>query len=178
MFLRPSELVKRFGLREGMHVGDFGAGSGHFSKMLAQAVGTSGRVFAIDLNEGLLCRVDREAKALGHANIEIVCWNMENDAPPLEASSLDAGLISNTLFQIEQKEKALQNVRRLLKPAGMLLVTDWAGSFNNLGPTQEQVFPEREARELLAQHGFIVEKVVPAGFYHYALIARKNVTDL
>ena len=53
-FSSPHENVLQLGLREGMKVADFGAGSGHYSRAAAAMVGHSGRVYAIDVQEDVL----------------------------------------------------------------------------------------------------------------------------
>jgi ubiquinone/menaquinone biosynthesis C-methylase UbiE len=178
MFLRPSDLVKRMGLREGMRVADFGAGSGHFTRALAPAVGRSGRVCAVDIQGDLLARLHKELAGEGHQNVDILRGDIETDELPFSPEAFDAAVIANTLFQLDEKERVLLSLRRFLKPAGVLLLSDWAGSFNHLGPHPDAVYAERAAREALARGGFVVKSAVPAGFYHWALVAEKSVTDI
>jgi predicted methyltransferase len=47
---RPAEVVNALGLRRGQRVADIGAGTGYFTSLLAEAVGRSGRVYAVDLD--------------------------------------------------------------------------------------------------------------------------------
>jgi ubiquinone/menaquinone biosynthesis C-methylase UbiE len=178
MFLNPKRLVKRMGLSDGMRVADFGSGSGHFTLAIAPLVGKLGRVYAVDIHTDLLTRLKNEATALGHENVDVVRANMEDGSLPFPMNYLDAAVLSNTMFQLSDKELALRSLRKFMKPAGMLLMSDWAGSFNHMGPHPSYVFSEAEARRMLEHAGFVVRSVVPAGLYHWALIAEKRVTDI
>ena len=71
-FCDPKQTVLQLGLREGMKVGDFGAGSGHYALMAAKIVGDKGRVYAVDVQEDVLRALKSEASAKGLHNVEIV----------------------------------------------------------------------------------------------------------
>ena len=87
---------------------------------------------------------------------------------------LDAGLISNVLFQMQDKVGALVEIARVLRKGGKLFVIDWTDSYGGLGPQPKDVIIESEARTMLEQAGFVVEGTFPAGEHHYGLACRKQ----
>jgi tRNA A58 N-methylase Trm61 len=70
--LQVPRVVEALGLRSGMRVADLGAGTGVFTVPIAKAVGDEGKVYAIDVDSGLLAIVDSKAKAEGVATVATV----------------------------------------------------------------------------------------------------------
>ncbi|KND47226.1 MAG: hypothetical protein AB199_02235 [Parcubacteria bacterium C7867-004] len=170
-FSDPKSNVLQLGLREGMKVGDLGAGSGHYALVAAAVVGEAGRVYAVDIQEDILKRVADSASEQGLRNIETVWGNFEKlGGTTLRDHSLDAVILSNTLFQLEHKEGAIAEIRRVLKPGGRLLVVDWAGAYGGMGPAPHHVVSEHVAEELFITGGFHKVKDFRAGPHHYSIV--------
>lgn len=170
-FADPKTNVLQMGLKEGMKVGDFGAGSGHYAVAASRIVGETGRVYALDVQEDVLTRLKDEAKRLGIRNLETIWADLEKPGGSLlKDDSLDAVLLSNVLFQLSKKEAALQEAKRVLKSGGKLLVIDWAGAYGGLGPHEAQVIPERDAEELVIGAGFHKVKSFRGGPHHYSIV--------
>ena len=159
------------GLHEGMKVGDFGTGSGHYALAASVIVGDSGRVYAIDAQEDVLTRLRSEAAHRRLRNIETVWGDCEKPGGTLlKDHALDAVILSNTLFQLEKKEGAIAEIRRVLTPGGKLLVVDWAGAYGGLGPHPEHVVSEHDAEALFITGGFHKQKSFRGGPHHYAIL--------
>jgi len=174
MFADPSRNVAYFGLTEGDSVADFGAGSGAYSLALARRVGNSGYVYAVEVQNDLLTRLDREALQQGLRNIHVVWGNVEKvGGSKLADGSIDAVLISNILFQAEARYSLALEAKRVLKPGGRAIVIDWLGSFGGLGPHPNQVILPDEVKKIFAEAGFEFVRDFPAGEHHYGLIFRK-----
>jgi ubiquinone/menaquinone biosynthesis C-methylase UbiE len=170
-FSDPRSNVLQMGLREGMKVGDFGAGSGHFSIAASAVVGQDGRVYAIDVQEEVLKHLHDSAQRAGRRNIETIWGNIEVlGGTKLREQSLDAVILSNTLFQLEDKDVAIKEIMRVLKHGGKLLVVDWAGAYGGMGPTPHHVVTEHQAEELFITGGFYKVKDFRAGPHHYAIL--------
>ena len=159
------------GLREGMKVGDFGAGSGHYSRAAAVAVGTSGKVYAIDIQEDVLKHLKLNTHLAHQNTIDAVWGDIEKlGGTHLRDGSLDAVILANTLFQIENRYGLLGEIRRVLKSEGKLIVIDWAGSYGGMGPIPEKVVTEHDAEALFINGGFHKVKSFRAGPHHYGIL--------
>ena len=170
-FAEPSKNVLQMGLADGMRVADFGAGTGAYAFAAAGAVGPAGHVYAIDVQEDVLAHLRDAANQRGLKNVEAIWGDIERPGgTKLRDHVLDAAILSNVLFQVEDKKAALAELARVLKPHAKLLVADWAGSYGGIGPSDEQIVPEHEAEELFITAGFHKVKSFRAGPHHYAIL--------
>lgn len=170
-FSDPRENVQHLALREGMRVGDFGAGTGHYARAASMAVGASGKIYAVDVQEDLLKHLKLNLLEHHRRNIETVWGDIEKSGGThLKDASLDAVIVANTLCQIDDARAMLAEIRRTLKPGGKVLVVDWAGSYGGMGPAPERVVPEHIAEELFISGGFYKEKSFRGGPHHYGVV--------
>jgi len=170
-FSDPKNNVLQIGLKEGMRVGDLGAGAGHSTIVAAHVVGETGHVYAVDIQQDVLKRVRDTAIEQGLRNVSTIWGDFEKlGGTTLKDHALDAVILSNTLFQLEHREGALTEIRRILKPGGRLLVVDWAGAYNGMGPAPDHVVPEHAAEELFITGGFHKMKAFRAGPHHYSIL--------
>lgn len=174
MFSDPEKNVPYFGLTEGARVADFGAGSGAYTLEMAKRVGSSGMVYAVEVQKDLLERLARELKAQHRHNVKVLWGDVDKvGGSKLSDGLLDAVLLANLLFQSDQKYTMILEAKRLLHTGGRAIVIDWLGSFNNLGPTPERVIRPDEVKKICDQAGLKFLNDFPAGANHYGLIFQK-----
>lgn len=162
------------GLREGMRVLDVGSGVGHYALAAASIVGAEGRVYALDVQEGVLKNLKREVVERGLSNVSTIWGDIEQAfGTKLKAEVIDAVIVSNVLFQLDDKAAALTEIRRILKPGGIVLAVDWAGCYGSIGPEESCIVEEHKAERLFVDMGFHKEKAFRAGPHHYALVFKK-----
>ncbi len=174
-FANPLQNVQHFALEEGMMVADLGSGAGHYVLAMANMVGSAGRVYAVDVQKDLLENIKNEAARRGYDNVEVVWGDIERKGgTKLTDSLLDLALISNTIFQIEDKPSLLSEAYRVLKPGGTLVVIDWSGSFGGMGPIATEVVSKEQVVDLGLQAGFSIKEEFAAGAHHYGIILTKD----
>ncbi len=153
---------------------DLGAGSGFYTFASAKITGNNGRVYAIDVDKDLLEKIKSEAKHSGLSNIDVILGDAEQlGGTKLGDGVLDRTIVSNILFQAEDKKSLAGEVYRILKKDGRVLVIDWTDSFRGMGPQSKDVVSEKTAREIFEKEGFSFEKTIDAGAHHYGIIFRK-----
>jgi len=171
IFANPKQNAYRIGFKEGMQIADFGSGSGAYIPVLSDIVGISGTVYAVDVQRDLLTRIQNEATKEGRENVKIVWSDIEAvGGIGIKDELLDGALLSNTLFQVDNKIVLIKEVWRTLRKGGTLAVIDWEDSFGGLGPTQNSVVTKAEAILLCTDNGFALKNDFQAGKHHYGLI--------
>jgi ubiquinone/menaquinone biosynthesis C-methylase UbiE len=172
-FAHPAHNAVRLGIEPGMSVADFGAGSGAYIWPIAESLANSGHLYAIDVQQDLLRRIHNEAQKRGITNVKIIWADLEKPKSSKIAShSLDVVLVSNLLFQIEDKRAVFAEAKRVLKEGGKLAVIDWSDSFNMMGPHKKDVVTKEEGKKLLEECGFKADFEFAAGAHHWGLVAR------
>ena len=173
-FVNPEAMTVQLEGLSGKSVADFGCGSGFFSLAFAKAVGTDGRVFALDILPSSLEAVSSRAKALGLLNVVAKRVNLEREGgSDLPDNSLDWVILKDVLFQNKDKSVMLREAHRVLKPAGNLLVMEWNDRDLSFGPEQALRVLEEALREMVAECGFFFVKDIDAGDFHYASVFQK-----
>lgn len=151
-----------------MIAADFGSGSGGWVIPLAKIL-EEGRVYAIDILEEPLSALRSRAKLEKIFNIDAIKANVEKGVSLL-SESCDLVLMTNLLFEAENKKFILAEGRRILKKGAQLLVIDWKPG-GQLGP-KERV-PSEEIKKIAAELDLSLETELDAGPYHYGLILVK-----
>lgn len=111
-------------LREGDTVLDIGSGSGTDIFIAAHRVGPRGKVYALDLTEAMRAKLTNNLARAGMTRVEVLAGDAE--AIPLPDASVDAITSNGVLNLVLNKEKALAEIVRVLKPGGRLQLTDIA----------------------------------------------------
>ena len=169
-FVNPNEILDNINLRPNMTAADLGSGSGGWAIPLAKKL-EEGRVFAVDIQESPLSALEGKAKIAGVSNIVKVIANVEESVSQLKGFSCDLVLITDLLYQVDNKENVFGEARRVLKSGGTSLVVEWSQN-SPLGPKEGKVSKE-EVQEIAKNSGLRFEKELMAGDYHFALVFKK-----
>jgi len=173
-FADPQHNINQLGIPEGARVADLGSGSGFYSIEAAKKVGPDGRVYAVDVQAEMLSLLEKKARDESISNIAVLRGDLEHlGGSTLQDSFVDVVLVSNIFFQIDDKSMFLKEAYRILRPGGRMLFIDWSESFGGMGPEQERVVGESEARTMLEETGFVFDTSIQAGDHHYGMIFRK-----
>jgi SAM-dependent methyltransferase len=119
----PERVVEALSLVPGERVADLGSGGGYFTFRLAEAVGSSGKVYAVDVDEGLNDYVRREARKRDLGNVEVVLADAAD--PGLPEAGIDLLFSCNTYHHLEDRAAYFENVRRVLRPEGRVAIIDF-----------------------------------------------------
>jgi ubiquinone/menaquinone biosynthesis C-methylase UbiE len=169
-FLKPNEVLKKLKLKEDIIAADFGSGSGGWVIPLAEKL-EDGKIYAIDILEEPLSALRAKAKLAKISNIQTILADVEKKTEIFE-ESCDLVLITNLLFQSDDKKKVLEEAKRVLKKGGRILVVDWKETAP-LGPEEGRVSPE-EVKETALDLNLRIENEFDAGPYHFGLVFTKN----
>jgi ubiquinone/menaquinone biosynthesis C-methylase UbiE len=171
MFSNPLKNLKAFGLREDNIVADLGAGTGFYSLAAAEIV-TRGKVYAVELQKDFLTTIKSRVADAHINNVEIIWGNVEKlGGTKIADGIIDAVIASNIFFQVEDKEKFIEETKRILKIKGRVLLIDWSES-SHLRTTA--IIPKDKARVMFEKKGFMFDREINAGDYHYGMILIKQ----
>ena len=117
----PIALLREAGVGPGMTVLDFGCGPGGFSVAAARLVGPGGLVLAVDIEPLARRSVEKAAQKEGLTNLRPLDGS---ETAKLQDRSVDMALLYDVLHDLEEPGPVLTELHRLLKPGGILSVSD------------------------------------------------------
>ena len=161
----PYRIIERSGIKKGMTVMDLGCGSGAFTTFVAREVGQQGKVYAVDIQPGMLKQLERKLARAENQDIRNIELRQASAYDlPLKDTSLDLVYMVTILQEIPDRGRALREIRRVLKPGGILAVTEWL---------PDPDYPLRSTTIKICQReGFTLEDS-PGTFWHYTVRFKK-----
>jgi ubiquinone/menaquinone biosynthesis C-methylase UbiE len=130
LFDPPQNLVERYA-SEGQVVADLGCGPGYYTIALAESVGLNGKVYAVDSDEKAILGVEEKAKKRGLDNIE-THTSSASELSFIGDGAVDFVLAHGLLCSMApyQRESAINEMRRILKPKGRAYISVARGSWS------------------------------------------------
>jgi len=164
MFGSPAKNINYLKLGEGMKVADLGAGNGFYLKALSQKVGNSGKVYAVEVQKELVLKMEDDIKHFGLSNVSIIWGDIErHEGTKILSNSIDAVLLSNVLFQAEDKFGVVDEIKRILKNNGEVLVLEQNRDNKNY-------MKKGEVEKLFTKNNFIKSEDIPISSSQYGII--------
>jgi ubiquinone/menaquinone biosynthesis C-methylase UbiE len=151
---KPAQAVEALGIEPGSVVADIGTGSGYFVQHLSQAIGPSGQLYAVDIEQEMLAIVERKVNDLGLTNVTTVL-SQENDTR-LEPGSVDLALLVDVYYELRSPQLLMTNIRKILKPNGRLAIIDFDSEkqIAGVGPPRRYRVPEKRLIKEIQSVGF------------------------
>ena len=165
---RPKELVAALALQPGQTVADVGAGTGYFSRYLADAVGPQGSVLAVEVEPTLVAHLRQRAEREHAANVVAVL--AAPDDPRLPAAGVDLIFIVDTYHHLDHRMRYLPKLRAALRPGGRVAVVDWKAGQLPEGPPPEHKIPRAQVVDEMRSAGFGLANDLDVLPYQYVLI--------
>ena len=157
--LKIEEVVKSLELKPGDIVADLGAGTGLFEPQLAYAIGTRGRVYAVEIDKGFLDEIDRKVDELHISQIETVLGTPTD--PKLPTRAVDVALMHDVLHHVEQRQAYLKAAAQYLKPTGRIAVVEFNPKDSPHRDDAALIVSKEQAAAWMAEAGFVPVKDVP-----------------
>ena len=119
-YMRP--VLDRVGIQPGDRVLELGPGPGAFTIEASRRTEPGGALVAVDVQPKMIAAVDRKVREAGLTNVETHVASAYD--LPLEEGSVDRAFMVTVLPEIPDRQRALAELRRVLKPGGVLSVTE------------------------------------------------------
>jgi SAM-dependent methyltransferase len=114
--------LEKFGIRPGGAVLEIGPGPGYFTLEAARMVGASGRMLALDVQRGMLAMLQQRLDGAGARDAHPILGDAT--CLPLRDGTVDVAFLVAVLGEIPDRPAALAELRRVLKPGGLLGITE------------------------------------------------------
>jgi len=126
--------VEMSGLREGAALLDLAGGTGDLARLFARRLGPTGVVVHTDINHAMLA-AGRDK--LLDAGVLLPTVQCDAEALPFRDRAFDGVSIAFGLRNVTHKERALAEMRRILKPGGIALILEFSRVHRALAPAYD-----------------------------------------
>jgi ubiquinone/menaquinone biosynthesis C-methylase UbiE len=168
-YLKKEVILRELHIRPGQTILDAGCGNGYMSKEFSWILNKTGKVYALDPDKNAIEVLQKETRG---SNIVPVLGDITKTTD-IEELSVDLIYLSAVFHGFPRSRIGgfLKEVRRLLKPHGILAVTEIKKEPTPFGPPLEIRFSPQELREAI---DLSPKKVVEAGPYFYMQLFEKQ----
>jgi arsenite methyltransferase len=118
----PERVLESLAVGTGDVVADVGAGDGYFTFRLAEAVGRSGRVFAVEVDDELVAELRRRARDGGKNNVVVI--RGEYGDPLLPDGEIDLAFLCNSYHHIDDRAAYFERLHEDLAPGARVALID------------------------------------------------------
>jgi len=148
----PQKIIDIAGLKAGMTVAEIGAGRGRNIVYMAEKVGSSGRVYAEDIDIDGLRHIADRCRRIGFTNVKTIAGGAAE--PQLPAGSMDIIFIIGSYQHFTDAVTLMRNARTALKAGGRVAIAD----FFSEADTAESV-TEKTMLAQMEKAGFILDRI-------------------
>jgi len=161
---KADELIRQLNLKPGNQVADVGCHEGYLTVKLSTPVGTNGKVYAVDVEQSKLDKLQTILDKRSIPNVELIKGNYDNPKLPLNA--LDGVIILDSYHEMDHHDEILQHINRSLKTGGRLIlceaIAEERRNFTRAGQERKHELGINYALEDLQKAGFqIIKKQDP-----------------
>jgi ubiquinone/menaquinone biosynthesis C-methylase UbiE len=149
---QPTRALQIMQIMPGMTVADIGAGSGYFTERLARLVGPTGRVFATDIQQGMIDLLKRRLSGQKIQNVMVILSEPSN--PLLPAGTIDLALMVDVYHELGNPQTVLGHIRTALKPDGRLVLVEYKGEDPTIPILPSHKMTVAQAKTELEAEGF------------------------
>jgi arsenite methyltransferase len=172
---KPEAVIQALKIQPGEYVADIGAGSGYFTRHIARAVGETGTVFAVDIEEGMIDHLQQRLKEENLANVQAM--KVPAHDPLLIDGSLDLAFICDVYHHLEDRDVYMRKVRKALKATGRIAIIDFYKKETPVGPPMHMRLSEAVVEKELRTAGLEVTEKLDILPYQYILIAQPTTKE-
>ncbi len=147
----PVLILRQIGLKPDMVFMDIGSNDGFFSIPAADIVGPKGKVYAIDISETAIEKLNEKFTDIGFTNYVTRVAKAEETI--FGENIADVIFLGTVLHDFEDPAKVLNNAKTMLKKSGKLVNLDWRKKAMDIGPPLDIRFSKAQASKLIEDAG-------------------------
>src|SRR4051812_1086178 len=150
----PDRAIDILKLQKGAIVADVGAGSGYMTEKLSKKVGPMGRVYATDIQQGMIDLLNKRVTKRKLTNVLPILSTQDDPRLPLDM--VDLVLMVDVYHELSQPQLMLRRIKASLKPGGRLVLLEYRKEDPNIPIRPEHKMSVAEAKLEVEAEGFML----------------------
>jgi SAM-dependent methyltransferase len=168
----PEQALDAMNIQPGMKIADIGAGVGYMSLRMAKRVGPTGRIYAVDLQPGMLDLLRQRAAAENITNVAPILGEVAD--PKLPAGQMDIVLMVDVYHELSQPQAMARKIRDALKPGGRLILLEYRAEDPAVRIVPEHKMTVEQVKRELEAEGFLMQPPIETLPIQHLLILTKK----
>ena len=169
---RGDLLLRELDLKPGMVVADVGAGTGYYARRMAPLVGSSGLVYATDVQPEMMKMLEDGAKKSGLTNIKPILGGLQSVNLP--DASIDLAIMVDVYHELEFPFEVIDSLVRALKPGGRIAYVEYRAEDPRVPIKALHKMSEAQVRKEAAAHALVWERTAATLPWQHVVIFRKK----
>ena len=166
----PSKAVEALDFKPGQVVADIGAGSGYYTSRIAKRVGPAGRVYATDIQSGMIQLLEQRVKRESLTNVTTILGTM--DDPKLPPRAIDVAIMVDVYHELQQPQLFLQRLKDAFKPDGRLVLLEFRKEDPSVPILEVHKMSVAEVKAELEPEGFVIDRVIDVLPWQHIIVLR------
>lgn len=169
---RSDLLLRIVALAPGMTVADVGAGTGYYARRIADAIGPTGKVYAVDVQPEMFAMLQSVAKQRGYGHITPLLGAAADVKLP--AASVDLAIMVDVYHELEFPYEVLASIVRAVKPGGRVVFVEYRAEDPRVPIKPLHKMSEAQIRREAEVHSLVWERTVNDLPWQHAVIFKRK----
>jgi len=156
--IQPERVMDAIGLKPGMVIGEAGAGRGYLTFKMVNRIGESGKIYANDIDNGVLRSIRNRGEREGINNITTVLGEVAD--PRFPVNNLDMVIMLHAFHDFEKKVEWLKNAKKYMRPMASLVIIDRHDHHTGLDKNKVSAMGEEAGLELVQYETFLQDDFI------------------
>lgn len=165
--LNPTSTLIKAGFKEDMILCDIGAGTGIFSFPATKI--SSNDIYALEISESMIELLKNRIVERNINNLKVK--KVESDLLPLDNNSCDMVIMVTVLHEIENKEFMINEIKRVLKEKGKLMIIEFHKRKTPMGPPVNHRISEEDLEVICNSNGLKAIDKFSLGDNFYSIVS-------
>ncbi len=169
---RPDLLLAELKLKPGMVVADIGAGSGYHSRRMADVVGKTGKIYAVDVQPQMVQLLSLIARDERYGNVKPILCTVDDVKLPV--GSVDLAIMVDVYHELEFPFEVMRSIVKSLKPGGRVAFVEYRAEDANVPIKALHKMSEAQIKREAAPHQIEWERTSHVLPWQHIVIFKKK----
>lgn len=147
--LLPKETLRRAGFKEGMSLCDIGAGTGSFSLPATEM--SKEDIYALEISDEMIDILEKRRSEGDIKNLKVK--KVKDNILPLADKTCHMAIMVTSLHHIDNKELMADEIKRVLKKDGRLMLVEFHKRDTPMGPPRDHRISQEQVEEFGKENG-------------------------
>ena len=169
---RPDLLMPELSLKAGMIVADIGAGTGYYSRLMSKAVGSTGAVYAVDVQPQMVAMLKEVAAKPEFVNIKPLLSSVADVKLP--SRSIDLAIMVDVYHELEFPHEVMTTIINSLKPEGRVVFVEYRAEDPRVPIKEVHKMTEAQVKREALTHALTWDRTASTLPWQHVIIFRKK----